>query len=139
MPNLSSQHLPLTLEIKRFSDFRRRRDPGLTSTNNSRLPIPNPRETATMQPTRLLQASAFRKLRLTTKDTNKGFYKGTGTGSTGHHTKYGGYVIDWNKVRTYVVPPLDGFKVRFPPFSLSLSMCPSIAKLLPHPLNPIGQ
>jgi hypothetical protein len=37
--------------------------------------------------------------------TNKGFYKGTGTGSTGSHTKHGGYVIDWEKVRTYVVPP----------------------------------
>lgn len=47
---------------------------------------------------------AARQLRLTTKQANKGFYKGTGTGSTGRHTKHGGYVIEWEKVRTYVVP-----------------------------------
>jgi large subunit ribosomal protein L41 len=30
----------------------------------------------------------------------------------GRHTKYGGYVIEWNKVRTYAVPPkLEEFKV----------------------------
>ncbi len=66
-----------------------------------------------MQPTRALQGMRYRKLRLTTKDINKGFYKGTGSGSMGSHTKHGGYVIDWNKVRTYVCPPLEGFKVRF--------------------------
>ncbi|TVY85065.1 Mitochondrial 54S ribosomal protein L27 [Lachnellula suecica] len=44
------------------------------------------------------------RLRLTTKQTNKGYYKGTGTGSTGAHTKHGGYKIDYAKVRTYVVP-----------------------------------
>lgn len=53
----------------------------------------------------------LRRLRLTTKDVNKGYYKGTGTGSMGRHTKHGGYIIDWNKVRTYVCPPLEGFKV----------------------------
>ncbi len=47
---------------------------------------------------------AARQLKLTTKMANKGFYKGTGTGSTGRHTKHGGYVIEWEKVRTYVVP-----------------------------------
>ena len=58
-------------------------------------------------------ARRFRKLPLTTKDINKGFYKGTGTGSMGQHTKFGGYVIDWQKVRTYAVPAgLDAFKVR---------------------------
>jgi len=56
----------------------------------------------------------YRKLRLTTKDMNKGFYKGTGSGSMGRHTKHGGYIIEWKKVRTYVVPELEGFKVRFP-------------------------
>ena len=65
-----------------------------------------------MQPTRALQALRYRRLRLTTKDVNKGFYKGTGTGSTGRHTKHGGFVVEWDKVRTYVCPPLDGFKVR---------------------------
>ncbi|GAP86798.1 putative 50S ribosomal protein 27 [Rosellinia necatrix] len=64
-----------------------------------------------MQPTPAL-LKRFRKLPLTTKDIKKGFYKGTGSGSMGQHTKYGGYVIDWNKVRTYVVPAgLDTFKL----------------------------
>lgn len=64
-----------------------------------------------MQPTRILQGLRFRKQRLTTKDVNKGFYKGTRTGNMGWHTKYGGFVIDWSKVRSYACPPLDGFKV----------------------------
>lgn len=49
---------------------------------------------------------------LNTKQANKGFYKGTGTGSTGRHTQHGGYIIEWEKVRTYVVPKdLKDFKV----------------------------
>ncbi|KAI5866101.1 mitochondrial ribosomal protein L27-domain-containing protein [Durotheca rogersii] len=64
-----------------------------------------------MQPTQAL-LKAYRKLRLTTKDIKKGFYKGTRTGSMGRHTRYGGYIIDWDKVRTYVVPPgLNEFKL----------------------------
>ncbi|KAG0189673.1 hypothetical protein DFQ28_003101 [Apophysomyces sp. BC1034] len=39
------------------------------------------------------------------------FYKGTGSGAMGRHTKRGGYIIDWNKVRTFVVPDLEGFAV----------------------------
>lgn len=65
-----------------------------------------------MQPTRILQALRYRRLRLTTKDVNKGFYKGTRSGAMGRHTKHGGYIIEWNKVRTYVCPSLEGFKVR---------------------------
>ncbi len=54
----------------------------------------------------------LRRLALTTKQVNGGYYKGTGSGSMGRHTKHGGYVIDWRKVRTYVVPKnLEGFKV----------------------------
>ncbi|KAL2132103.1 hypothetical protein VTI74DRAFT_4226 [Chaetomium olivicolor] len=64
-----------------------------------------------MRPTSVLQALRYRRLRLTTKDVNKGFYKGTRTGSMGRHTKHGGYIIEWDKVRTYVCPPLDGFKL----------------------------
>jgi large subunit ribosomal protein L41 len=56
-----------------------------------------------MKPTQAL-FKRLRRLALTTKQANKGFYKGTGTGSTGRHTKHGGYVIEWAKVRTYVVP-----------------------------------
>ena len=66
-----------------------------------------------MKPTQAL-FKRIARLRLTTKQTNKGYYKGTGTGSTGTHTKHGGYVIDWDKVRTYVVPEnLKEFKVYF--------------------------
>ncbi|KAL9640213.1 MAG: hypothetical protein Q9164_000400 [Protoblastenia rupestris] len=58
-----------------------------------------------MRPTPPLTRKLTR-LRLTTKQAaNKGgYYKGTGTGAMGWHTKHGGYVIDWAKVRTYVVP-----------------------------------
>ena len=66
-----------------------------------------------MQPT----APLFRRLRrlaLTTKMVNGGYYKGTGSGSMGRHTKHGGYVIEYQKVRTYVVPKdLKDFKVSF--------------------------
>lgn len=66
-----------------------------------------------MQPT----APLFRRLRrlaLTTKQVNGGYYKGTGSGSMGRHTKHGGYIIDYKKVRTYVVPAdLKDFKVLF--------------------------
>ena len=64
-----------------------------------------------MQPTASL-AARLRRLRLTTKMVNKGFYKGTGSGSMGMHTKHGGYVLEPKKVRTYVVPDLTDFKVR---------------------------
>lgn len=56
-----------------------------------------------MRPTQPLFRQ-IERLALTTKQTNKGYYKGTGTGSTGRHTKHGGYIIEWEKVRTYVVP-----------------------------------
>ncbi|KAF0325958.1 hypothetical protein K4K61_003441 [Colletotrichum sp. SAR11_59] len=61
-----------------------------------------------MRPSPILQVLKFRHLRLTTKDVNKGFYKGNRTGAMGEHTKYGGYRIDYKKVRTYVVP--EGLK-----------------------------
>lgn len=44
---------------------------------------------------------------LTTKQGNKTFYKGTRSSGIGKHTKFGGYVINWDKVRTYVVPSTD--------------------------------
>jgi hypothetical protein len=58
-----------------------------------------------MRPTQALSVGKYRHLRLTTKDVNKGFYKGNRTGAMGRHTKYGGYIIEWNRVRTYAVPP----------------------------------
>ena len=65
-----------------------------------------------MKPTAALYAR-LRRLPLTTKQVSNGFYKGTGTGAMGRHTKHGGYVIEWRKVRTYVVPEqLKDCKVR---------------------------
>ena len=56
----------------------------------------------------------LRRLALTTKQVNGGYYKGTGSGSMGRHTKHGGYIIEWEKVRTYVVPSdLASFEVTF--------------------------
>ncbi|PNS16430.1 54S ribosomal protein L27, mitochondrial [Sphaceloma murrayae] len=52
----------------------------------------------------LLNKRATRRLRLTTKTGGKDYYKGTGTGAMGRHTKHGGYKIEWEKVRTYVTP-----------------------------------
>ncbi|KAL1982625.1 hypothetical protein VTN96DRAFT_1060 [Rasamsonia emersonii] len=52
------------------------------------------------------------RLRLTTKQVNGGYYKGTRSGSMGFFAKNGSYVIDWKKVRTYVVPEkLKDFKL----------------------------
>ncbi|KAH6688258.1 hypothetical protein F5X68DRAFT_168046 [Plectosphaerella plurivora] len=59
-----------------------------------------------MQPTKALQILRYRHLRLTTKDVNKGFYKGNRVGAMGRHTKWGGYKVDYSRVRTYVVPDL---------------------------------
>lgn len=53
------------------------------------------------------------KLPLTTKDVNKGFYKGNRVGAMGRHTKHGNYIIQFEKVRSYIVPDLTGFKVGF--------------------------
>lgn len=76
----------------------------------------------TMQPTQALQRSV-KRLTLTTKQTGKGFYKGTGSGSMGNHTKYGTYKIQWSKVRTYVAPDLSSFEVK-PVLQISvLSVC----------------
>lgn len=70
------------------------------------------------RPTQAL-CKKFRKLRLTTKDINKGFYKGNRTGNMGNHDKWGGFTVDFKKVRTYAVPAgLDTFKVRAPNCSL---------------------
>ena len=64
-----------------------------------------------MHPTAPL-CRAIRRLPLNTKQAGKDFYKGNRTGSMGRHTKWGGYVVDFKKVRTYVCPDLAGFNVR---------------------------
>ncbi|CAB4397584.1 unnamed protein product [Rhizophagus irregularis] len=50
----------------------------------------------------------YRGAKRTPMNTKRGhnYYKGTGSGSMGWHTKRGGYKIDPKKVRTYVVPNL---------------------------------
>ena len=53
------------------------------------------------RPTQCLEA----RLRLTTKQVGRGYYKGNRTGSMGYFAKQKGkYIIDWKKVRTYVCP-----------------------------------
>lgn len=53
-----------------------------------------------------------RRLPLTTKQGHN-YYKGTRTGSMGRHTKHGGYLVDFAKVRTYPRPVnLDTCSVR---------------------------
>ena len=63
-----------------------------------------------MQPSPILQR-AIRRLALTTKQGPHNYYKGNRTGALGTHTKYGGYRINWAKVRTYVCPDLRDFSV----------------------------
>jgi large subunit ribosomal protein L41 len=59
-------------------------------------------------PTASLLARAARKLKLTTKQANKGFYKGTRSGNVGHFSynpkRWYIYEIDYAKVRTFVKP-----------------------------------
>ncbi|KAK2074668.1 hypothetical protein P8C59_008856 [Phyllachora maydis] len=48
---------------------------------------------------------------MSTTSHQRGFYKGTRTGTVGRHTKYGGFIIDFSRVRTYVCPSLENFKL----------------------------
>lgn len=64
-----------------------------------------------MRPTAILQKRIKTRVRFTTKNVAKGFYRGTGTGALGAHTQYGNYLIDWRKVRHFVVPNLKDAKV----------------------------
>lgn len=80
-----------------------------------------------MQPTSPLLSRAARKLRLTTKQAGHNYYKGTGSGSMGRHTKHGGFVVEWHKVRTYVVPQLEGFH-----------MTPFVSKRIEEPEKPLA-
>ena len=75
----------------------------------------SPPQPVAMQPTQVLQR-AVKRLALTTKQTGKGYYKGTRSGAMGRHTSRGTYEIEPAKVRTYVVPKLKGFEVRAPIF-----------------------
>lgn len=48
--------------------------------------------------------SGSRRHPLTTKKGNKNFYKGTRSSGIGKFTTKGRYIINWDKVRTFVVP-----------------------------------
>ncbi|KAF3993247.1 hypothetical protein FT663_00521 [Candidozyma haemuli var. vulneris] len=49
--------------------------------------------------------SGSKRHALYTKSGNKNFYKGTRSSGVGNLTKHGDYMVNWEKVRTYVVPP----------------------------------
>ncbi|CCK69281.1 mitochondrial 54S ribosomal protein mL41 KNAG_0C01670 [Huiozyma naganishii CBS 8797] len=51
-----------------------------------------------------LSKAGNRRTPTTTKQGNKTMYKGTRSSGIGKHTKYGEYVINWDKVRTFVTP-----------------------------------
>lgn len=48
--------------------------------------------------------SGSKRHTLTTKQGNKNFYKGTGSSGIGKLNNAGNYIVNWSKVRTYVVP-----------------------------------
>ncbi|QPG74593.1 hypothetical protein FOA43_001924 [Brettanomyces nanus] len=48
--------------------------------------------------------SGNKRLPLSTKQGNKNFYKGTRSSGIGRLNKFGKYKIDYNRVRTFVVP-----------------------------------
>jgi hypothetical protein len=55
----------------------------------------------------------LRRLALTTKNGPKDYYKGNRTGAMGRHDKRGGYIVEYERVRTYVFPKnIDECKVR---------------------------
>ncbi|EXJ78449.1 hypothetical protein A1O1_08849 [Capronia coronata CBS 617.96] len=51
------------------------------------------------------------RLRFTTKDVGRGFYRGNRTGSMGSHTEFGGYVVDWRKTPHYNAPSAQDFSL----------------------------
>lgn len=48
----------------------------------------------------------LRRLPLSVKQAGKEYYKGNRVGSMGTITRYGNFVPDWDKIRTYVFPVL---------------------------------
>lgn len=53
-----------------------------------------------------------RRIRLTSKNANKEYYKGNRSGSTGTINPYGRFIPDREKIRDWVVPDLTGFELR---------------------------
>lgn len=54
----------------------------------------------------MLFGPRLRRMQLTTKSARKGYYKGTGVGILGAWDKKNPrkFIVDWDKVKTYVVP-----------------------------------
>lgn len=70
--------------------------------------------------------SGNKRWSLTTKQGNKNFYKGTNSTGVGRWTAKGQYRINWEKVRTYVVPRnLESTELR--PF-----VCPTTPNIKNH-------
>ncbi|KAL0256324.1 60S ribosomal protein L27, mitochondrial [Diplodia seriata] len=88
-----------------------------------------------MQPTQALQRS-LKRMALTTKQTGKGYYKGTRTGSMGRHTKNGSYKIELSKVRTYIVPSLERFELT--PFVTKRVTLSTSRGIYPDKLGPLS-
>lgn len=53
-----------------------------------------------------------RRVRLTSKNGNNQYYKGSRGGSTGTLTPYGKFIPDRSKIRDWVIPDLTGFELR---------------------------
>jgi len=62
------------------------------------------RKYRTREPFYGLTKSGNKRWALSTKQGNKEFYKGTGSTGVGQHTRKGNYRVNWEKVRTFVVP-----------------------------------
>lgn len=58
----------------------------------------------TREPFYGLTKSGNKRWSLSTKQGNKNFYKGTGSTGIGRWTNFGRYQVNWEKVRTFVVP-----------------------------------
>lgn len=70
--------------------------------------------------------SGNKRWSLTTKQGNKNHYKGTGSTGVGTWTRLGQYRVNWEKVRTYVVPrDMEGTELR--PF-----VCPTAPNIKNH-------
>ncbi|KAH3900551.1 probable 54S ribosomal protein L27, mitochondrial [Saccharomycodes ludwigii] len=74
-----------------------------------------------------LTKTGNKRVALTTKDGNKTMYKGTRSSGIGRHTKKGLYIINWNKVRTFVVPQVPNLQLK----PLVSHKCPPLKQTFP--------
>lgn len=62
-----------------------------------------------MKPTQAL-FRRLRKFQMSRKAGPRGYYRGTRTGKTGEHTNKGGYIINYDWVRSFVPPEAEMMK-----------------------------